>query len=73
MVENSDNSPVAPTRTQWRNARLLTVTGYGHTTFLNPSRCAADAERAYLVGGTLPSPGTVCRQDATPFGAPAAP
>jgi pimeloyl-ACP methyl ester carboxylesterase len=56
-----------------RNARLLTVAGYGHTTFLNPSRCAGDAERAYLVGGTLPRPGTVCRQDATPFGAAANP
>ncbi|MEJ2867766.1 alpha/beta hydrolase [Actinomycetospora sp. OC33-EN08] len=55
--------------TELRNARLLTVVGYGHTSLLNPSRCAPDAERAYLVDGTLPRPGTVCRQDATPFGA----
>lgn len=55
--------------TELRNARLLTVFGYGHTAFLNPSRCANEAERAYLVDGVVPRPGTVCRQDATPFGA----
>jgi pimeloyl-ACP methyl ester carboxylesterase len=48
-------------------ARLLTVDGYGHTAFLNPSTCAANHESRYLVEGTLPPPGTVCQQDRQPF------
>ncbi|TDH61755.1 alpha/beta hydrolase [Dankookia rubra] len=48
-------------------ARLLTVEGYGHTVLLNPSRCAAAIESAYLIEGTLPPEGTVCAQDAAPF------
>jgi pimeloyl-ACP methyl ester carboxylesterase len=53
------------------NARLLTVAGYGHTTLLNPSTCANDAVVAYFVDGALPSPGTICQQDAAPFQASA--
>lgn len=49
------------------DARLLTVTGYGHTALSNPSDCVARAEDSYFVTGTLPPPGTVCRQDALPF------
>jgi pimeloyl-ACP methyl ester carboxylesterase len=52
---------------QLANARLLTVHGYGHTAFLNPSGCASAAEVAYLVDGTLPPEGTTCRQDTAPF------
>jgi pimeloyl-ACP methyl ester carboxylesterase len=48
-------------------ARLLTVEGYGHTTLLNPSRCASQYEAAYLIDGTLPPEGTICQQDALPF------
>lgn len=48
-------------------ARLLTVDGYGHTTLLNPSACANNYESAYLIGGTLPPAGTVCRQDLRPY------
>jgi hypothetical protein len=48
-------------------ARLLTVDGYGHTAFLNKSTCADAYESAYLVRGTLPPAGTVCRQDQPPF------
>jgi pimeloyl-ACP methyl ester carboxylesterase len=51
-------------------ARLLTVEGYGHTAFLNPSACASAAEVAYLVDGTLPAEGTVCPQDKAPFADP---
>jgi pimeloyl-ACP methyl ester carboxylesterase len=50
--------------------RLLTVEGYGHTAFLNPSACAAAAQVAYLVEGTLPAEGTVCPQDKAPFADP---
>jgi TAP-like protein len=52
-------------------ARLLTVQGYGHTEFTNPSTCATSYEVRYLTTGALPPAGTVCRQDGTPFGAPA--
>jgi pimeloyl-ACP methyl ester carboxylesterase len=49
------------------DARLLTVDGYGHTALANPSSCVAAAEDAYFVTGTLPPPGTACRQNALPF------
>jgi pimeloyl-ACP methyl ester carboxylesterase len=52
---------------QLARARLLTVDGYGHTAFLNPSQCAGAYESDYLINGTLPPEGTVCRQDALPF------
>jgi hypothetical protein len=48
-------------------ARLLTINGYGHTELANPSTCAAGYETRYLINGTLPPPGTACRQNATPF------
>jgi pimeloyl-ACP methyl ester carboxylesterase len=48
-------------------ARLLTVDGYGHTEFSNPSACAARYEDRYLLTGALPPPGAVCEQDAVPF------
>ena len=50
-------------------ARLLTVRGYGHTEITNPSACAANYETRYMLTGALPPAGTVCHQDATPFGA----
>jgi pimeloyl-ACP methyl ester carboxylesterase len=49
-------------------ARLLTVDGFGHTVVGNPSACAVRSEVRYLLTGALPPAGTVCRQDATPFG-----
>jgi pimeloyl-ACP methyl ester carboxylesterase len=48
-------------------ARLLTVNGYGHTEFANPSTCAGEYEDRYLLTGALPPPETVCAQDAAPF------
>jgi pimeloyl-ACP methyl ester carboxylesterase len=48
-------------------ARLLTVKGYGHTLFTNPSACATGYEVRYLATGALPPAGTVCHQDSTPF------
>ncbi|MER7467961.1 alpha/beta hydrolase [Streptomyces sp. NPDC097981] len=57
-----------------RDARLLTVSGYGNTTLLDPSTCAADHKTACLVRGVLPPRGTVCWQDVPPLAetAPAA-
>jgi pimeloyl-ACP methyl ester carboxylesterase len=49
-------------------ARLLTLDGWGHTAFAQPSTCAIQAELRYLVDVRLPAPGTVCRPDVGPFG-----
>src|SRR5262249_42545213 len=51
-------------------ARLLTIAEYGHTELYNPSTCAVDYELSYLLTGSLPQAGTVCRPDAGPFPAP---
>jgi pimeloyl-ACP methyl ester carboxylesterase len=48
-------------------ARLLTIRGYGHTEFANPSTCATNYEVSYLLTGKLPPAGTTCPQDAVPF------
>ncbi|HVT67474.1 MAG TPA: alpha/beta hydrolase [Trebonia sp.] len=48
-------------------ARLLTVDGYGHTSGENPSACAINDIVSYTITGTLPAPGAVCQQNATPF------
>jgi pimeloyl-ACP methyl ester carboxylesterase len=52
---------------QLADARLLVVHGYGHTAFLNPSRCARRYMTAYFLTGALPPRGTVCRQNLLPF------
>lgn len=52
-------------------ARLLTVEGYGHTEFTNPSTCAANDEIRYFTAGILPKAGAVCGQNAKPFQPPA--
>jgi pimeloyl-ACP methyl ester carboxylesterase len=48
-------------------ARLLTIDGWGHTEFLNPSTCAQAYESGYLINGTLPPAGTTCQPDQRPF------
>ncbi|MER5674002.1 alpha/beta hydrolase [Pseudonocardia alni] len=80
LVLNTTSDPATPISNARRmvneldnGSRLLTVRGYGHTVFLNPSTCAARAEVAYLTGLTLPRPGTVCAQDAAPFATVAVP
>ncbi|MCX4824591.1 alpha/beta hydrolase [Streptomyces sp. NBC_01142] len=52
------------------DARLLTNNGYGHTALINPSSCIKAHEGRYIIDGTLPPAGTVCRQDRPPFLAP---
>ncbi|GAA3831299.1 alpha/beta hydrolase [Streptomyces phyllanthi] len=52
------------------NARLLTNNGYGHTALVNSSSCVKAHESRYLIDGTLPPPGTTCRQDTPPFSSP---
>ncbi|GFE70301.1 hydrolase [Chroococcus sp. FPU101] len=48
-------------------ARLLTVDGYGHTVFLNPSQCASEYITNYFIKGELPPEGTICKQNYQPF------
>jgi pimeloyl-ACP methyl ester carboxylesterase len=48
-------------------ARLLTMTGYGHTALINPSSCVNHYESSYFINGTLPPEGTRCAQDGVPF------
>jgi pimeloyl-ACP methyl ester carboxylesterase len=48
-------------------ARLLTVDGFGHTEFYNPSICASNYEFRYLITGALPPRGTSCPQTVQPF------
>ena len=47
-------------------ARLLTVSGFGHTENLNPDACATSYEISYLETGTLPPAGTICKQGTQP-------
>jgi pimeloyl-ACP methyl ester carboxylesterase len=51
------------------NARLLTMRGDGHTAYGGSSPCIDDAVNTYLLEGTLPAAGTVCRQE-VPFEQP---
>ena len=48
-------------------AQLLTVDGFGHTEFFNPSECASNYEFTYLTTGKLPPAGAVCPQSVQPF------
>jgi pimeloyl-ACP methyl ester carboxylesterase len=64
---------------QLGNARLLTMTGDGHTAYDGfpadgyNSQCTDKAVEAYLFDLTLPAAGTKCAQDGAPFPAPAVP
>jgi hypothetical protein len=51
------------------NARLLTVSGWGHTSLFS-STCADNTASAYLLTGALPKAGTVCKPDEVPFAKP---
>jgi pimeloyl-ACP methyl ester carboxylesterase len=50
-------------------ARLLTMEGDGHAAYGGESACIDSSTQTYLVDGTLPAAGTVCRQE-TVFEAP---
>src|SRR5262249_20108150 len=46
---------------------LLTLDGWGHTSFLARSACIQQFEADYLLTGALPPAGTVCQPDHVPF------
>jgi hypothetical protein len=67
------NDPATPYRAavllsnELANARLLKVTGGGHTALLNKSDCADAHISDYLLTGVLPPVGTECAQNQQPF------
>lgn len=73
LVIGNTGDPVTPYQSSvamardLSRARLLTVRGYGHTEFQNPSTCATRDEVRYLLTGNVPPQGTSCPQDAIPF------
>jgi hypothetical protein len=50
-----------------RGSRLLTIDGYGHGAFSNPSACANGYISRYLIAKQLPPEGATCEQDVGPF------
>jgi pimeloyl-ACP methyl ester carboxylesterase len=48
-------------------AVLLTLNGYGHLPFQDPSACVESAEHEYLVNLVLPPKGAECNADRKPF------
>jgi pimeloyl-ACP methyl ester carboxylesterase len=75
LVVDTTYDPATPYRGGLRlvrelgNARLLTMRGDGHTAYGGNSPCIDAAVNAYLLDGTLPAAGTVCRQQ-VPFEQP---
>jgi hypothetical protein len=78
LVMGNTGDPITPYQSSvamsrdLARARLLTIRGYGHTEYKNPSTCATSYEVSYLLTGKLPPAGTSCPQDAVPFPSPAA-
>lgn len=64
------NSPIRNARRAEKylgDAVLLTLDGYGHLPFQDPSACVTAAEAAYLIDLVVPAKGTVCAADRQPF------
>jgi pimeloyl-ACP methyl ester carboxylesterase len=76
LVIGNTGDPTTPYKSSVAMARdlgraeLLTVDGFGHTEFFNPSICASSYEFRYLITGKLPPAGTVCPQTVKPFPVP---
>ena len=65
LVISTRNDPVTPyqsgvTLAAEMGGGLLTYEGAQHTAFLHGKQCVDVNALAYLVGGTLPPPGTRC-------------
>jgi pimeloyl-ACP methyl ester carboxylesterase len=77
LVMGNTGDPITPYQSSvamsrdLAKARLLTIRGYGHTEYMNPSTCATNYEVSYLLTGKLPPAGTSCPQNAVPFPSPA--
>jgi pimeloyl-ACP methyl ester carboxylesterase len=64
---NTSYTNATITARRLRNAVLLTHDGYGHISFVDPSRCVVRAMGEYLVDLKTPPEGTVCPSDRLPF------
>lgn len=70
LVVGTKDDPATPypwaqgLATQLQNGHLLTFNGSGHTAYTRGSQCVDNAVDAYLLQGTLPTPGIAC--DVTP-------
>ena len=64
---NTSYANARATAARLGNAVLLTHSGYGHISFVDPSDCVLAAYRAYLVHLATPPEGTVCSSDRGPF------
>ncbi|MFD3820976.1 alpha/beta hydrolase [Streptomyces sp. NPDC058625] len=73
LVVNTTHDPSTPYAAgvsmagQLRDARLLTVDGYGHTALDNPSACVGRYAVRYFLTGALPPENARCAQDLPPF------
>ena len=73
VVVGTTGDPATPYSNAVRTARLLpgarliTVSGYGHTELANPSTCAQDYLARYLINGVPPGAGAACEQNTPPF------
>jgi pimeloyl-ACP methyl ester carboxylesterase len=78
LVMGNTGDPITPYKSSvamsrdLASARLLTIRGYGHTEYENPSTCATNYEVSYLLTSKLPPVGTSCPQNTVPFPSPAA-
>jgi pimeloyl-ACP methyl ester carboxylesterase len=75
LVINAVNDPITPVWgaraavRELKNARLLEVSGDGHTSmYVEPSTCRDKAELTYLDTVKLPAAGTICPVTKLPFG-----
>ena len=75
LVVNNLFDPATPYETavslshELDDARLLTVTGYGHVSY-GQSTCSRNAIDRYLIEGALPPEGSICDSDIKPFDPP---
>ena len=75
LVINNLFDPATPYETavslsqELNEARLLTVTGYGHVSY-GQSTCSRNAVDRYLIDGALPPEGSICDSDIKPFDPP---
>jgi pimeloyl-ACP methyl ester carboxylesterase len=73
LVLNTRNDPATPLQgaiagaSQLYEAQVVVTEGAGHSSMYVASTCTERVKRDYLFSGVLPSPGTGCRRDQSPF------
>ena len=73
LVLNTRNDPATPLEgafagaSQLYEAQVVITEGAGHSSMYVASTCTERVKRDYLFSGVLPSPGTGCSRDQSPF------